>query len=80
MSTLPPHLEVDLASFDRRDFDEDFERCMEFFGDVLRVGGGPARLDPLIAKAIEKGYLTPAGDVTMDAYDGPPHWDISDLD
>lgn len=78
MSDLPAHLEVDLAEYDRGGFDDDFDRCMEFFSAVIRAGGGPWRLDSRINAAIDSGFLSPAGDILKDF--GPLHWGVADLD
>ena len=75
MSDLPAHLLVDLAEYDRGGFDDDFEGCMEFFAAVVRAGGGPWRLDSRINEAIDKGYISAAGDVLANGYEG--HWEIA---
>ena len=77
--TLPTHLEADLADYDRGAFDEDFDRCMEFFAEVIRSGEIPYRLDKPIQHAITEGYLTPAGDVTMRWTDLEDHWHLAQL-
>lgn len=81
--SLPTYLEADLVAYDRGDMSEDFDRVMEFFAGLIRVGDIPYRVNSRVRGAISKGYLSAAGDVLTttadDTYDGGG-WHVSELD
>jgi len=69
--TLPTHLATDLLAFDRGDFDDTPSRALDFLGEMLRQDPAdvPWRVQQAINKAIDKGHLSPAGDVVLDDHE-----------
>lgn len=73
---VPTHLEAELAELERGNLDDDFDRRMTLYSDLIVANAVPAKYQPEVAKAIDDGCLSPAGDRLRFGDENPPGWEF----
>lgn len=69
---VPTHLVPEVEECERYGFDDDVDRRIRLYADLLVAGAVPARWDRDVGKAIDDGWLSPSGDVLR--YDDDNGW------
>jgi hypothetical protein len=59
---VPSHLEPEVAELERGNLDDDYDRRMTLYSDLIVANAVPAKYQPEVAGAISSGALSPAGD------------------
>lgn len=65
---VPAHLVPEVAALERGDFEEDTDGRIRLYADLLVANAVPFKDQADVQKAIDDGWLSPAGDVLR--YDG----------
>lgn len=68
---MPVHLEAELAEYERYGFEDDVDRKVRLFADLLVANAVPGKDEAAVRRAIDDGWLSPAGDVLRRAEDDP---------